>query len=211
MSIKKKKWIFIYGPGRTGSTYLLRLIRKVAKCSVSDWGLGSILKPFTSMPGGIDKEKFLQDLAKNLLESSRRNDVGQLDLVIKSASGNAEEFECYQKMFGPAQRVIFTIREPSGYMASAIRKFSDHNIEDLQISYLTMLSLYQCIGGEIFDYKSKLKTENYLNFLSPLNFESEGLEIFEFKGKKADDLVTEEMNSAYEILLRENQRFIFKI
>ena len=76
------KWIYIYGPPRTGSSYLLRQIRKKSIHSVSDWGLGVILKPFVAMPGGIDKDRFLCDLAKNLLDRSRKNEQGELDLEL---------------------------------------------------------------------------------------------------------------------------------
>ena len=126
-SNKAFKWIFIYGPPRTGSTYLLRQIRNHSIHSVSDWGLGLILKPFISMPGGIDKKKFLEDLRRNLLSRSKRNAGGHFDLVLKAANGNLEEFECYKEMFGLPERIIFTIREPSGYMSSAHKKFSRKN------------------------------------------------------------------------------------
>ena len=56
------KWIYIYGPPRTGSTYLLRQIRKKSIHSISDWGLGMILKPFAGMPGGIDKDRLFLTL-----------------------------------------------------------------------------------------------------------------------------------------------------
>lgn len=205
------KWIFIYGPGRTGSTYLLRIIREVSKCSVSDWGLGSILKPFKTMPNGIDKKRFLEDLARNLIDSSRRNEKGQIDLVIKSATGNADEFDCYEKMFGPAERIIFTIREPSGYMASAAKKFPNLKIEDLQISYLRMISLFPDIQGEIFNYCSNLKIENYLKFLTPLKFDKNKLEKFEFKGGEALQLTTREMHVEYKRFLQLNRDLVFKV
>jgi len=206
-----KKWIFIYGPGRTGSTYLLRLVREVAKCSASDWGLGSILSPFIAMPEGIDKKRFLRELGNNLLDSSKRNDEGQIDLVIKSACGNAAEFECYEKMFGPAERVIFTIREPSGYMASAVKKFPRHEINELQEAYIKMMAVYGKIKGEILDYERNLKTSSYLDFLQPLNFDETTIEKFVFKGNKADHFVTQEMHSTYKMFLQENQNLVFKI
>ena len=149
------------------------------------------------MVGGIDKDRFLRDLASNILDSSKRNDNGQLDLVIKSASGNAEEFECYQKMFGVPQKIIFTIREPSGYMALAVKKFPDHDIENLRHSYLRMMSLYPTVGGHIFNYGPDLGLSDYLKFLQPLDFSKVQLENFEYKGSQADHLVTTEMKSSY--------------
>ena len=204
------KWIFIYGPGRSGSTYLLRLIREVADCSVSDWGLGSILRPLLNTVGGIDKERFLNDLRSNLLESSKRNDNGQLDIVIKSASGNAEEFECYKKMFGNPLMLIFTIREPSGYMASALKKFPHLSMEELRQSYLQMFEVYAEVGGQIFDYLPNSKLEDYLSFLKILDFRNVEVEPFVYRGSKADDLITQEMSEAYEAFLRDNSENLFK-
>ncbi len=209
--MKKKKWIFIYGAGRTGSTYLLRVVRSISVHSISDWGLGTILNPLVKMANGIDKERFLHDLAENILDSSKKNERGQLDLVIKSAGGSAAEFECYEKMFGPAERVIFTVREPSGYMASAVKKFPRHEINELQEAYIKMMAVYGKIKGEILDYKRNLKTSSYLDFLQPLNFDETTIEKFVFKGNKADHFVTQEMHSSYKKFLLENQKLVFKI
>ena len=204
------KWIYIYGPPRTGSTYLLRQIRKKSIHSVSDWGLGVILKPFVAMPGGIDKDRFLCDLAKNLLDRSRKNEQGELDLVLKAANGNFEEFEGYKKMFGFPLRIIFSVREPSGYMSSAIKKFPEEPVEFLQDSYLKMLQLYPSIGGDIIDYNQNLGSQCYQKFLLPLEFPDNEIETFEYKGTPADHLMTDEMKNSYQEFLRENQDKVFK-
>ena len=204
------KWIYIYGPPRTGSTYLLRQIRKKSIHSVSDWGLGMILKPFAGMPGGIDKDRFLCDLAKNLLDRSRKNEQGELDLVLKAANANFEEFEGYKQMFGFPQRIIFSVREPSGYMSSAIKKFPEEPVVFLQGSYLKMLQLYPSIGGDIIDYNQNLRSQCYQKFLLPLEFSDNEIETFEYKGTPADHLVTDKMRNSYQKFLRENQDKVFK-
>ena len=198
------KWIFIYGPPRTGSTYLLRLIREVCNCSVSDWGLGAILKPFVETVGGIDKERFLQDLAKNLIDSSKIRNNQEIDLVIKSANGNTEEFRCYQKMFCEPMRIIFTIREPSSYMASATKKFPDSELESLQTCYERMLDIYSEIGGDIFNYHANLTTQEYLDFLKPLDLNKGKIEDFNYNGIKADHLTTAQMITKYHSFLSRN-------
>lgn len=210
-SNKAFKWIFIYGPPRTGSTYLLRQIRNHSIHSVSDWGLGLILKPFISMPGGIDKQKFLEDLRRNLLSRSKRNSGGHFDLVLKAANGNLEEFECYKEMFGLPERIIFTIREPSGYMSSAHKKFPEKTLPHLQRSYLRMMTLYHSIGGEILDYSDSLSTKSYLSFLLPLRFSKGEIERFQYKGSKADHLVKEKMIVAYRKFIQKNRDKVFKL
>ncbi len=198
------KWIYVYGPPRTGSTYLLRQIRNKAIHSVSDWGLGMILQPFAQMPGGIDKSRFLQDLAENLLRRSRKRETGEIDLVLKAANSNLEEFECYLKMFGPPQRIFFTIREPAGYMSSASKKFPDKKIDFLQASYLRMLALYPSIGGDVLNYSENLCPADYRRLLLPLNFEEDEIEPFEYRGTRTEHLVHGEMRSAYEEFLQKN-------
>lgn len=210
-SRKGFKWIFIYGPPRTGSTYLLRQIRNHSIHSVSDWGLGSILKPFNSMPGGIDKKKFLEDLTVNLLSRSQRNSRGHFDLVLKAANGNLEEFQCYKEMFGQPERIIFTIREPSGYMSSAHKKFPNKTLSHLQRSYLRMMKLYQSIGGEILDYSPLLSTKSYRVLLHDLGLIKGEIERFQFKGSKADDLVNDRMIGNYRNFIRKNREKAFKL
>lgn len=200
------KWIYIYGPPRTGSTYLLRQIRKKSIHSVSDWGLGMILKPFCEMPGGIDKDQFLKDLSKNLLCRSHKQEDAELDLVLKAANSNHEEFQCYMKMFGSPHRVIFTIREPSGYMNSAMKKFPEKTTQFLQDSYLRMLQLYSSVGGEILNYSDKLNTEIYQDLLLPLKFTKEEIEPFEYKGRMANEAITQEMEKKYDDFLKENHQ-----
>ena len=209
--MKKLHWVYIYGPPRTGSTYLLRQFRKKAIHSVSDWGLGMILKPFVYMPGGIDKNRLLKDLSENLLHRSRKNKTGEIELVLKAANANFEEYQCYNQMFGLPARTIFTVREPSGYMSSARKKFPEESIAFLQKSYLKMLVLYSRIGGEIIDYNSTLDQEFYRKFLLPLKYKYGELESFEFKGKKADHLVKEKMIVAYRKFIQKNRDKVFKL
>ena len=114
-------------------------------------------------------------------------------------------------MFGQPERIIFTIREPSGYMSSAHKKFPKKTLSHLQRSYLRMMKLYQSIGGEILDYSPLLSTNSYRVLLHHLGLIKGEIERFQFKGSKADDLVNDRMIGDYRKFIRKNREKAFKL
>ena len=163
------------------------------------------------MPGGIDKQKFLEDLRRNLLSRSKRNSGGHFDLVLKAANGNLEEFECYKEMFGLPERIIFTIREPSGYMSSAHKKFPEKTLSHLQRSYLRMMTLYHSIGGEIFRLLRFAKYEKLSFFPSTTQIQQKRNREISIQNSKADHLVKEKMIVAYRKFIQKNRDKVFKL
>lgn len=205
---KTLKWCFIYGPGRSGTSYMNKMVRSVSKLAVGDWGLGYMLNNFEKVVG-IDKERFLKELSNNILDNAKLGQGNQLDLVYKQANVSWEEYEILVKMWGKPEKIIFCLREPSGYIASAQKKFRESSLELLQNDYVYNLQRYEKIGGDIFEYSEKLTLDDYINFLSPLQFNKMLLENFVYSGEYKQEDATEQMWSAYYHLKEKHQGKIY--
>lgn len=194
------KWWLIYGPGRSGTSYVSRWVARCAGREVSDWGLGTILNGLEGVQG-IDRDRLRQDIRNNIVDSARAVQIlpggKKLDLVIKQAGITHAEYAQLVKMFGPPQRAIFCLRDPDSYMASAAKKFDKAPLRSLQDTYRRMFAEYARIGGNVLHYGPHLTTEAVLAFLEPLPLRSH-LEEFVYRGTDRPDLVTPEMRQDFE-------------
>ena len=101
-------------------------------------------------------------------------------------------------MWGPPARTIFCVREPSGYLASAVKKFPDVDLQAFRDEYVADIAAFEVIGGEPFVYHPGLTTEDYRRFLAPLEIPGGPEHEFTYRGETADHLVTDDMVQAYE-------------
>jgi hypothetical protein len=201
------KWWLVHGAYRTGSSYLVRLIKTCARLYINDWGLMPILAP---IPGWLelktdpardfvtfDHERFLRDISNNILDNAYAGDGNQLDLVYKQVVLHPHEYQALVKMWGPPERIIFCLREPAGYMASATKKFAQAVLEAVQQGYIDAINYYALIGGDVFEYTPELSVEDYVPFLKPLNLEGKRLPAFRYRGERDQEHTSEEMWNAY--------------
>jgi hypothetical protein len=209
-TLKRKpelKWWLVYGPPRCGTTHMLRMVKACAILYVSDWGLAPILEPipewmsYYSSPDfdyiKFDYDRFVKSISDNILDNAFPGTGVQLDFAYKQATLGLSEYQTLVNMWGPPARIIFCMREPSGYMASAIGKFTYETLETLRQTYIRSMSAYLVIGGDVFEYTPDLGVEDYISFLEPLDFEGKWIPPFEFKGEQDHKNATEEMWEAY--------------
>jgi hypothetical protein len=186
---------------------MLRLIQTCSTLYVSDWGLGPVLNPVSdwlkdrSAPAfdyiRFDYERFLKDISDNILDNAYRGNGVQLDLVCKQATLGPNQYQVFVRMWGPPARAIFCIREPAGYIASAVKKFINDSVERLQQVYIDSVDSYLHIRGDIFEYTPELRVSDYASFLEPLNLEGKRLVPFRYGGVQDHEHATEEMWGAY--------------
>ncbi len=100
-------------------------------------------------------------------------------------------------MWGRPERILFSLREPAGYMASAKKKFAQQDINSLQRNYINVFNKYNQIGGDIIEYKQNLETKDYLLFLKPLQLDENRIIKFVYQGKTLAEDTNEQMWSAY--------------
>ncbi len=201
------RWWLVYGPPRSGTSYVMRLIKTCSRLYVSDWGLGMFLAhipdwlQFSSHPLhdyiAFDPDRLLHDISSNILDNAYAGDGDQLDLIYKQAGMRPRVIQTLGRMWGPPERVIFCLREPAGYMASAAKKFAQGSRDRWQSLYLHSINSYPTVGGEVLEYTSELSLADYLRFLAPLNFEGKRLPPFEYRGEQDHESVSEEMWAAY--------------
>jgi hypothetical protein len=201
------RWWLVYGPPRSGTSYMMRLIKTCSRLYVSDWGLGTILEripdwlQFRSHPVHdyitFDPDRLLQGISSNILDNAYAGDGDQLDLVYKQAGMPPREVQTLSRMWGPPERIIFCLREPAGYMASSAKKFARGSRERRQEVYVHSADSYLEVGGEVFEYTPELELSDYLAFLEPLNFEGKRLPPFGYRGEQDHEAVSEEMWRAY--------------
>ena len=191
-------WWFVYGPGRSGTSYVSRMASQNASLLVSDWGLGAVLNSAHRMLR-VDQSRFFRDLGANILENAPRGKGkgNQIDLVVKQARCTVMEYEKLCEMFGPAQRRIFCMREPAGYMSSAVKKFAHAKEISHVDAYTRMFEVYNQVGGDIIQYNEKLSLEIMRDFIAPFSL-GDDVEEFTFKGSESPELVTPEMQEAYD-------------
>ena len=196
------RWWLIYGAVRTGTTFLLRLAAWHSKHYVSDWGLGRMLQ-LTPRDAHIrfDRARALRDISHNVLANAPRGSGRVLDLVFKQADLAGEDYQPLVEMWGPPQRTLFCFREPAACMASAIRKFPDVDLRELQQGYIRSFDVYRAVGGEPFEYHSGLGLDDYARLLAPLEVGSHFR--FHYQGTSAPEHVTPEMHRAWEDFRRE--------
>lgn len=199
-------WWLIHGPMRTGTSYMACAAATCARLTVSDWGLGDMLKLVPDHPHiRLDRARALRDISRNILDNADAGGGTTLDLVFKQASLYRPEYERLVEMWGEPSRTVFCFREPEGYMASAARKFTDsHTIGHLQAEYVTLLRNYPRIGGDRFEYSETLRTRDYIEFLRPLPIRAECIRPFAFRGERAPELVTDEMRETFRRFRQDN-------
>ena len=201
------RWWLVYGPPRSGTSYIFQLIRTCSVLCVSDWGLAPILSPVPdwlktrSAPDfayiRFDYRRFLKDMSNNILDNAYGGHGTQLDLVYKQATLDPSEYQALVKMWGAPARTIFCLREPAGYIASAVKKFVYDSVEHLQQVYIDSVDSYLQIKGDVFEYTSDLTVSDYTSFLQPLNFAGKRLVPFRHNGAQEHEHATEGMWSAY--------------
>ena len=223
--IKKKyriRWWLVYGPPRTGTSYITNLISSRSKLFIQDWGLRRIL----SLPPNLnyikfDGDRFLRDVSNNILDNAymhlQKQEILEsifkktkyIDLVFKQAGLDSETYNILVKMWGKPERKIFCFREPAGYISSAKKQFSQLTLSENQERYIHFLNTYEKIGGDIIEYTSKLKITDYTLFLKPLDIDMNSVQEFIYKGKYEQEDVTEEMSLAYQNFKEKNILRIF--
>jgi hypothetical protein len=201
------RWWLVYGATRSGTSYMTELIEACSSLWASDWGLGVFLAglqewlELRSLPIHeyitFDAERLLRDLSWNILDNAYRGRGTDLDLVYKEAALKPEEYLLLTRMWGAPERVIFCLREPAGYMASAIRKFPLATLETLQASYVEALQCYLKVGGDIFAYSADHSLADYVEFLAPLDLARRELPAFLYTGTQAPEETSAEMWRAY--------------
>lgn len=195
-------WWLVYGPPRCGTTYMARLISNCSKRLVGDWGLRGLLVGVESVRNAgrrsLDRERVFKDISKNILDNSKTGNGGsELDLVFKQAGLTSQEYNVITRLWGAPKRIIFCFREPSGYIASAQKKFCQPN-EVLQERYCKAYEEYNSIGGECFEYQQNKSLDDYICFLSPLTFaNSEELPKFIYKGEEKQEDTNQKMWKLY--------------
>ncbi|MEA3187834.1 MAG: hypothetical protein QOD99_1664 [Chthoniobacter sp.] len=174
-----------------------RFVRGCARRYLNDWGLDDLLKLTPDLPYiRFDKERALRDICDNILENAYPGGGTQLDLSFKQAFLSLNAFAALQKMWGPPTRIIYTLREPESYMASAVQKFPNSPLTHLQQSYVSNLKNYEKLGGDIFEFGPEVTAEDYRTFLKPLRLPDK-MEAVEYKGRLAPEHVTAEMREGY--------------
>lgn len=201
------RWWLVYGPPRSGTTYMHRMVKACSALHVSDWGLAPVLKPIPDWLEiraaqdfeyiRFDYQRLLCDISRNILDNAYPGNGVQLDLVYKQATLRPSEYEALLSMWGPPERAIFCVREPAGYIASAKKKFTYDTVERLQQVYIDSIASYSHIRGDLFEYGPDLSVSDYTSFLQPLSFEGKQLPPFGFTGVEDRENTTASMWNAY--------------
>lgn len=192
------RWWMIYGPARCGTTLLFRMLAANAQIQISDWGLGPVLEgPPEQSRIRIDRPRLWADVCANAIDNARRGEGSALDVAYKSAEMRLPEYTALRHVWGEPERRILCFREPSSYIASAVEKFPERSLEELQKSYIDSLQTYREIGGDAFEYHPGLSNADYAALISPLEAPDDARNAFRYTGKAAPDMVTEAMHAAY--------------
>lgn len=178
---------------------MVMAIRENARLMVADWVLGPALQlPPELRQTRFDRARARRDTSRNILANARLGGGGPLDLAFKQAWMDDDEYRALVEMWGEPERKIFCYREPSGYMASAVKKFGTTlPVDVLQERYVESLAVYSAIGGDRFEYWDGLDKTDYQSFLAPLVIPDTEDFDFRYSGTSADDLVTPAMKTAY--------------
>lgn len=200
------RWWLVHGSTRSGTTFLHKAIAASARLHVSDWTLAPAFQLPPQLPHSrFDHARAMRDISANVLDNAPRGGGDVLDLAFKQSWLKPHEYEHLVQIWGPPERTIFCVREPSGYMASATRKFAGHLPTTLlQDWYVESLLDHAIIGGEILHYGPGLETADYRKVLDPLVLPPGKTFEFRFTGSSADDLVTDDMAVAYANFVRQH-------
>lgn len=197
----KGGWWLVYGAGRSGTSYMARLISTCSRLWVSDWSLENLLKLVPDHDYiKFDRERALRDISDNILDNAYLGGGDQLDLVFKEAYLEFQEYQMLVKMWGPPTRIIFCFRQPAAHIHSALEHFTgpyEASLNELQQDYVRMFNHYKMIGGDTFEYKPSLTLEDYLLFLKPLVVDKTMCEKFVYKGQDKNEHTTPAMWVAY--------------
>jgi hypothetical protein len=164
-------WVLVYGPPRTGTSLLARLLSYQSKFLFVDVGL-HFARKYPESANWDERlsltyyEKIYFNLLVNAHEGAwfhYKSFSRPIDLVIKQAALRPADYHLLCHAFGLPSRKIFCIREPSSYYQSHKKKFNqpDNIVDD----YLFSLKTYEEIGGEIIEYSSRLDLPTYENIL----------------------------------------------
>ena len=208
----KINWWLVYGAERTGTSLMFRMVGMASLRTVSDWGLGDMLK-LTPEYSYIkfDRERALGDISRNILDNAGVGGGTKLDLVFKQASISIQEYQMVVKMWGYPSRRIFCFREPSGYIASAIKKFPDSSLSHLQAQYIESFKRYEEIGGDIFEYSARVTKQHYIEFLAPTVPTRSLKEEFHFRGTYEPQNASDDMWAVYHEFKQKHHSRIFPI
>lgn len=192
-------WWLVYGPVRSGTTFMMSAVGANARLRIGDWGLRHGLGLPPDLPHiRFDRERARSDFSRNVLSNAPSGDGRAIDLVYKSAQLRPDELDALTELWGSPARIIFCLREPSGYLASALKKFPDVAVQAFRDEYVADIAAYEVIGGDLFDYHAGLTTEDYRRFLLPLDLPTGPDHEFVYRGESADHLVTADMVEAYD-------------
>jgi hypothetical protein len=175
------------------------LARAHTRYLISDWGLHAALTPpLSKTPPSYDARRPQRALLAEVLSSCRTGNSGVLDLMYKQANLRQPELEALTSVLGPPERKIFCLRDPAGFMRSAVKKFPEVSLDNLrEINYLGTLDEWTSIGGEVFLYHRDITGEDYRRFLSPLPLDVPDVARVRYTGSEAPELTTEPMWARY--------------
>src|SRR6185503_1007569 len=109
--------------------------------------------PQSRLPGSFDPRRPQRALLAEVLASCQTGQSGPLDLVYKQANLREPEYTALCALLGSPERTVFCLRDPAGFMASAVRKFPGIELANLQeINYVGTALEFDRIGGEVFLY-----------------------------------------------------------
>lgn len=200
-------WWLVYGPVRSGTSYMMHLIGQHARLRVGDWGLRHALGLPPELPHvAFDRDRARADVSRNVLTTAPAGGGRAIDLVYKSTQLRPDELDALVEMWGTPSRMICCLRDPSGYLASAVRKFPDVDVDAFRREYLADIATYEVLGGDLFVYGPQCTTQAYRRFLAPLEVPDDPALAFTYRGETADELVTPEMVEAFERLARARAR-----
>jgi len=213
----KINWWLIYGPPRCGTSYMLNLVSTCSHLYVGDWDLGYIIRPIIIRLKKImqpnycyidfSNQQLLKDIAENIFDNASPGKGYRLDLVFKQAALDYNYYQGLKKMLGKPQRKIFCFRNPYEYIQSALIKFPNSTLNNLQETYLKSMNAFYEIRGDCFEYKDNLTLDDYLIFLKPLVFNNKKLSSFNYqkKYKKINENVDNRMLRIYRNIKKECQ------
>lgn len=171
------------------------LVAEHARWEASDWGLAAPLTaPQSVTPATYDVRRPQRALLGEVLASCGTGNRGPVDLVYKQANLRQGEFETLVALLGPPERTVFCLRDPAGFMRSAVKKFPDVALENLQeFNFVGTIQEHERIGGEVFLYHPGVTGEDYAAFLQPLVLSPSARESVRYTGASAPDLTTDRM------------------
>lgn len=189
------RWWLVYGPVRSGTTLMADLASPSSRYLVSDMGLHAALTPpLGPLPHGYDVRRPRRALLAEVLSACRTGGTGPLDLVYKQANIRQPELQALTSVLGPPERSILCLRDPAGFMSSAVKKFPDVPVDELQeFNYLGTLDAWEELGGEVFLYHPEVTGEDYARFLAPLPLTPEQVARVRYTGTEAPELTTPRM------------------